>query len=483
MQNQNVVFDSFVSHSICVIIGKPYTKTIYGIEFENALRLCIVLCTVLEGMDDPQEDYMFPDEDWRSAEDALALDHESGCTLKSCLHAEMVQDAIETFTKSMNEAYLHEQDEETLRIASKTTNCAVHRHELMPKTNVETDVENAVSKHLKEKANAQKRLSRTRQEAHESNTRIIIESLGRHYKIGAHCLHDDLDSTFLLKDTVGNCLRLQRMSEEDKRRTIMQRLNGEQVQVDGKKLWRLKEGSQHFACWNCFCEYNCVSPRTAARYKKLLQENQGHVMTRAESAEMKKYKVDVKAQTLRCEDWIVQQIKFYGEYMPHTDKIHLKFLSQKWLHEKYEAAMEKDALKAVCKTNFIQILKSFSNVIRVIAYKDFATCDLCAQLDKLKNSPLENVRLDSVRRKEKHMEEVRNDTQMLLGIQKIAKKYHRNLVSIGLDGMTQNTTRLPYCLNRTKLIDQAADLPAAVYGGLVHGGAPGISNLFHSCKL
>jgi hypothetical protein len=315
--------------------------------------------------------------------------------------------------------------------------------------------------------NRLKRLSDSRKNAETNSDTTLFKAISIHYKIKSHCLKDVPEALFSLEKTIGHTLNTAKMPAREK---VMQMQNmlASKKMVKGKTSFLMSFDIDHYVCRSCFCDWFQLSSKTMARVLTMNQKGQ----TVNSNCRIQRWRSTTAERGLALQ-WIVCQIKCYGEYMPHTGCVHLVFASVMWFHRKYTSTMMVRNQDMVKRSTFYRIFDTFKDVVRVVKYSCFAKCDLCFTLKTNKKNKIQAVRESASRKYNIHMLEVEMDNHKLFEIQEEAIRKPHELLSIGLDGMTQNTTRQPYLLQRCKAVDACYDLPTSIYGGLVHGGDPG----------
>ena len=403
---------------------------------------------------------------WRDATVLLGLDPVCGLS-EVCVEAAMdVDDCVEKLIDSFNTALIVEEEEELLNIARRVSNQKSHSSSLVSEETIQSEIAKEVKKHKLSKERKRLRLSEDRKNAHEYSMQTIYSAVGTHYTIAGCCVAEWQQDQLELKDTLGHATELAKMSAPEKKTIILSHLNTEYKDPgDKKKMFKLSNKTDLWVCEKCFCTYYQTSSKTLQRYRNDLKNGtteRGDPRRRS-----------ISNATRIADHWITKQVKIYGEYQPHTEKIHLNFISKQWMYEKYKASMHEQKETPVSSNTFNNLFNEFNNVVKIVKYCSFAKCDDCAELTKFKQSGNKRVRDKAKAEYLLHMQEVKNDNAQLTQVQADAKEKPDKVTSLGLDGMQQVTTRLPYMKIRNKDLDARVQLPAAIYGGIVHGDKPG----------
>ncbi|XP_052789179.1 uncharacterized protein LOC128223807 [Mya arenaria] len=167
--------------------------------------------------------------------------------------------------------------------------------------------------------------------------------------------------------------------------------------------------------------------------------------------------------------WLISFSKSHGDKMPNTYKIHLPSCMQKRaVYSLYKEEM--DQQDTISHTHFFRLWKRFVPNVIIPKRSRFTVCDTCHDIkSKLEKTTNKMERKELHQRREKHLRQQNAERSKYYKHIRKAKSQPDQYLSIILDGMDQEKTRLPHLPTTPKSLSNAWKVQFNLMGAIAHG--------------
>lgn len=170
--------------------------------------------------------------------------------------------------------------------------------------------------------------------------------------------------------------------------------------------------------------------------------------------------------TFAVESWL-HEFSSYYEHMPNSNEIVIPFSEKQDL---YPLFLSDNPEVLVSKSFFLAVWRERCSFIKIRTYLKFAKCDKCVDLREKKASTRDMGQLTQIQNElMAHLEMVKAERSGYKLRQEEAKKHPNQMISMIIDGTTQDNYCLPHFKESTKSSSTASKNNIHFVGVIIHG--------------